>query len=101
MHVPLFHARCCLANWQIEMRDMRVRLLLALMATDDAVGAVQADAAVNECMANMLSHNYGLYAGRNEVPATRDQDAATVRMVFGLFAGVKEAYTPGGRAHVA
>jgi hypothetical protein len=66
---------------QIEMRDMRVHVLLTLMATDDAEAAEFADYSVNLCLANMLTRNYDLYAGRHGVPATRDQDQATVRLL--------------------
>ena len=64
---------------QIEFHDMRVRLLNALMATNDEEGEVQADAAVHECLGNMLNRNYDLYAGRDGIPGIRVQDAESVR----------------------
>ena len=72
------HTAVRVCTYQIEFRDMRVRLLLTLMSTDDAVSAEQADQAVNECLSSMLSHNYDLYVGRNGILAARDDETVTV-----------------------
>ncbi len=65
----------------MEMRDMRVRLLLALMATDDVEGAEAADAAVNETLKDMVRHNYDLYAGHHGVPSVRTLSSTMVRLL--------------------
>ncbi len=78
-HDTCFLGRLGTLLMQIEFHDMRVRLLNSLMATNDEEGEVQADAAVHECLGNMLNRNYDLHAGRDGIPGIRVQDAESVR----------------------
>jgi hypothetical protein len=62
----------------VEFRDMRVRLLGALMTADDIAGEALAEHALQDSVVEMLRLNYDLYMGRNGVPPARDNDPASV-----------------------
>ena len=63
---------------QIELRDMRYELLMALLTTNDTESAARAEEGL-DCVRKLLEKNYDLYAGRNGVPPIRRMDVKLVR----------------------
>ncbi len=63
---------------QIELRDMRYELLVALLTANDTESAARAEEGL-DCVRKLLEKNYDLYAGRNGVPPIRSMDVKLVR----------------------